>query len=602
MKWFVNLRVKAKLLTGFTIVIVFAIILAVMAIISINNIDDSYTYLLEFPQKRFEYLMEVNSGCISMRQSATAIALNAADSEKVNSYWNTFTKQYAHVEDIIGKYIENSGADTVRDTESLRENDKNVQRINQLLVAYNQYTREGVETALATGDITEVNAALYAASATITEVTTILEDMLPKATQFVADASNDNTKERDASTLRFVITQVIIIIIAIVMAIYIARMISKPLITLTDFMSQAGESGNIAIKPEDAETVRKLGQSNDEIGQCISSTTTFMNHITKVSEDLGLLADGDLTVQSERLSDKDVMGTAVQKIAGNFSSIFNEIRVASDQVASGAGQVSQGAQQLASGTSEQAATVEEFSASLNGLQEKTSHNAENSKRARDTNIETVNKLEACISSMGAMLNAMKEISDSSDSITKVIKVIDDIAFQTNILALNAAVEAARAGQHGKGFAVVAEEVRNLAAKSAEAAKETAALIESSSARVKEGNQIVAQTNSDLEAAAENSRESTRLIDEVSTASVEQASAIKEISIGIEQISVVVQANSATSEESASTSQEMSAQALVLNEILSRFKINHNETFRSLPSHSPVAYPDTHDFTVIGGKY
>ena len=603
MKWFNNLRVRAKLLTGFTIVIIFAVILAVMAIISINRLDDSYTYLLEFPQQRFEYLMEVDSDCISMRQATTALVLNTADSERVKSYRDSFSKSYTDATETLNNYIDNINTDTVKDTASLRESEENVQRIKKLLESYDDFNRNGMDIALTTGDPAEVNAVLLDGAPLITEVATILEDMIPKATVYVAEVSAENTKEREIYNLLFIIVLAVIIIISVVIAVNIARMIGKPLVTLTGFMSQAGSSGDIAIRSEDAEMVQKLAQTNDEIGQCIASTTTFMSHITKVAEDLGQLADGDLTVQSNRLSDKDVMGTAVQKIAGNFSSIFNEIRVASDQVASGASQVSQGAQQLASGTSEQAATIEEFSAALNDLQDKTNHNAENSKKARETNIETVNKLEACINSMGSMLNAMKEINDGSDSITKVIKVIDDIAFQTNILALNAAVEAARAGQHGKGFAVVAEEVRNLAAKSAEAAKETAALIESSSERVKEGNQIVAQTNFDLEAAADNSRESTRLIEEVSTASIEQADAIREISLGIDQISVVVQANSATSEESASTSEEMSAQAIVLNEIVSRFKVNHsNDRLHTIAAHNPVSYSDAADFTIIGGKY
>ena len=603
MKWFVNMRVKAKLLTGFAIVIIFTIVLSVLAVISINNIDNSYTYLFEYPQKRFDYLLNVSSDCTSLRQATTAIALNAADSEKVENYWNIFSQSYASAVETLNNYIKNNDNDTERDAASLRENDENAMSIIRLLESYNEITREGRDIAFATGDSIEVNNALIATSPLIiAEITDILEDMLPKASSYITDISAANTKERDVAVLLFIIVQAVIIVIAILIAINIARMIGRPLITLSEFMSQAGTSGDISIRPEDAKIVQKLAQVNDEIGQCISSTTTFMTHITRVAEDLGMLADGDLTIQSERISEKDVMGIAVQNLADNFSSIFNEIRVASDQVASGATQVSQGAQQLASGTSEQAATIEEFSATLSNLQEKTNHNAENSTIARDTNIETVKKLEACINSMGAMLNAMKEINDSSENITKVIKVIDDIAFQTNILALNAAVEAARAGQHGKGFAVVAEEVRNLAAKSAEAANETAALIESSSERVKEGNQIVAQTNSDLEAAAKNSRESTRLIEEVSIASVEQASAIKEIALGIEQLSVVVQANSATSQESASTSEEMSAQAIVLNEIVSRFKVNQREYPSALASGNHVTHTEISDFSVMDGKY
>jgi len=209
--------------------------------------------------------------------------------------------------------------------------------------------------------------------------------------------------------------------------------------------------------------------------------------------------------------------------------------------------------------------------------------------------------------MNDLLEAMKSIDESSSSITKVIKVIEDIAFQTNILALNAAVEAARAGQHGKGFAVVADEVRNLASKSASAAKETAALIEGSSERVKEGNQIVSRTNESLDRVMEYAQELARRVGEVDTASAEQTHEIFEIRQGVDQISDVVQANSATAEQSAAAAQEMSAQADMLDQLVRKFKLRQGDTHNTLltgkldvPRYGKQ--PEENAFTLSSRKY
>ena len=378
------------------------------------------------------------------------------------------------------------------------------------------------------------------------------------------------------------------IAVAVVIGLIISGLISKPLKSMSDFLEYAGATGDISIDPALQAKIEQISSSKDEIGQMSTALVGFFMRITDVSKTLEYVADGNLAVELPLLSANDVIGNSMQKMLRNLNNMLHDLRIASTQVSSGSQQISQSAQNLASGASEQAASIEEFSAVLISLQEKTNDNAENSKKAQGVNKETVTCLDESIHSMEEMLAAMKEIDESSGNITKIIKVIDDIAFQTNILALNAAVEAARAGQHGKGFAVVADEVRNLAAKSAEAAKETSVLIEGSSERVKTGNKIVAKTNTNLKSATENSRASTYLIETVTNDSNEQAKSIKEATIGIEQISSVVQANSALAEESAAAAEEMSAQSVVLDQIVARFILKQDNP----TSPHAASFPDT----------
>jgi methyl-accepting chemotaxis protein len=258
----------------------------------------------------------------------------------------------------------------------------------------------------------------------------------------------------------------------------------------------------------------------------------------------------------------------------SLNKMFGEIDIASEQVSLGARQISDASQTLAEGSTEQAATVEELSASIQDIAEKTRQNAERADDASKMSVSVKVNAEKGAEQMSQMTAAVTEINQASQDISKVIKVIDDIAFQTNILALNAAVEAARAGEAGKGFAVVADEVRNLASKSAAAAKETGVLIENSMKKAELGSTIASDTAASLADIVDGINKSTELIAEIADGSKQQSLAISQINDGIMQVSEVVQRNSATAEECAASAEELNAQSTVLTEHVQKFELRH----------------------------
>ncbi|MEY8356269.1 methyl-accepting chemotaxis protein [Lachnospiraceae bacterium 54-53] len=391
------------------------------------------------------------------------------------------------------------------------------------------------------------------------------------------DKSNaGNIKSAELSSQASIFTAVMGVIIlvsiavSVIIAIFITKGITRPIDELkevADRMAQGDLKCSLEFTAED-----ELGHLADSMRTMMKRISYYMDYISATTN---RMAHGDFDIPHDSTEFKGEFRNvqiSIQELTESLNSVMARITQSSDQVASGAEQVAGSAQALSQGATEQASSIEELAATITDISNNINQNAENAKETSNQVSNTSAELESGKSRMHNLTQAMNDISDASAEIVKVIKTIEDIAFQTNILALNAAVEAARAGEAGKGFAVVADEVRNLANKSQEASKNTASLIERALTSIESGNRIAQETAQSMDRIVQSSKTVADLVYQISSASEDQAYAVAQVTQGIDQISSVVQTNSATSEESAAASQEMAGQAQMLKQLMEQFKI------------------------------
>ena len=388
-------------------------------------------------------------------------------------------------------------------------------------------------------------------------------------------AINAPTKDFTQSTVNGIIITIILMVVFLAISSYmayrLARQIGEPVKDCAQRLRLLAEG--------DLDTPVHEIHTGDETQILADSARTlvqgFRLMIQDMDEMLAEMSRGNLTVDS-KCEEAYVGGyrgllDSARKLSAQLSDTLRQINQSADQVSAGAEQVSAGAQALSQGATEQASAIEELAATINDISGKIIATADRAGDVHSQSSETGREVEQCNEQMFELVNAVRDIGESSSQIGKIIKTIEDIAFQTNILALNAAVEAARAGTAGKGFAVVADEVRNLASKSAEASKSTSVLIEGSARSVEKGMKIADETAASLQKAVISTENTVKAVDKITEATAEQSQAVSQVTQGMDQISSAVQTNSATEEESAAASEELSGQAVILKELVGQFK-------------------------------
>lgn len=439
--------------------------------------------------------------------------------------------------------------------------------------------------------VTSSNENTAAARSNLDLLLATVEDANTGIADQVGAALSENISSSTVSTILQIAIVVAATIFAVIIAIYLSNSIRRPLKLMETTMQQVGVSGNLNFTDSFIKEFKEAAQAKDEIGITISACDSLMARLIYVGERLTEVSRGDLRAEIELLSPEDTMGTALLQMNEGLNEMFAEINSIAGQVSAAASEIAIGAQSLAQGSTEQASTIEEISASVQSVNGLMAVAGETVQSSVALSLEISAVAEDGNKKMDDLSGSMQDINDASQNIGNVIKVIDDIAFQTNILALNAAVEAARAGEHGKGFAVVADEVRNLAGKSADAAKETAVLISANIEKTEQGMVFTTETAESLGKIIEGVGKTTDGLHEIARQAQEVTGAIGQVGDASEQVSHVVQQNSATSEESAAASEEMSSQAQVLQQLISRFKLKNSNVTPALPPSDYTGYAE-----------
>jgi len=596
-----NMKVGRKLAVAFGVLLVLMAIITVYGANNIMNVDREYTYVLDYPAYRRSLMRDIEVGMMNARRimnrasmygsdvaAAGTPAAASAAAASIDGQEQLFRGVAAEIDGFMVAFRDPINRDTYMSNATKAER---LASITGLETALHQYW-DAILSSMASsrrgdtaGAIEITRNAMPVVDAAYYHFDTLLDEM----NAYMVSISGELTATSIGTMWILIGIAFAAAVIATILGVYVSRMISTPLSVLTSFMQKAGATGDISMGKEDREIISAYSNNKDELGLCIGSTATFIGELNAEMDMLERVADGDLTVNPNILSENDKVGKALTKVVSNLNNMLAEISNSSGQVSSGSQQIADGSQSLAQGSTEQAATVQELSASITEIAEKTKDNATMADKAASLASTIKDNAERGSRQMDEMVSAVNEISQASQSISKVIKVIDDIAFQTNILALNAAVEAARAGQHGKGFAVVADEVRTLAAKSAEAAKDTGVLISNSMEKAEHGARIAKDTADSLVEIVSGINESGEIIGEIAKASDAQSSGITQINSGIDQVATVVQQNSATAEESAAAAEQLSGQSSMLRDLISQFRLKNSEAKRGeLPGPVPQA--------------
>lgn len=567
-----DMKIKKRLISGFLFVIVISVAIIIAALVQMNAQRANYNDILK-------YQVGANSLITEIRLNANIAARNVRDMALKPG-----DRSNAELETHVNEVLSDMDAQ-IKELEEIYPLDK--AQLQDYITSVNKWGEElpSILDAIDRGD------GETATNLIKNSCTPQLNDMATKSQaidDLLTQAQNDAVDAQERNSLISIGVILAVMVVASVLVLGTAFKLVKGIMEPTEKVRKAlmgFSEGNLDI-PVDYESKNELG---DMCNALRSSQDTLSTVIEDICYLLGEMANGNFDVRS-RATDKYVgaLGAvleSIRKINSNLSDTLAQIDMSAEQVSSGSEQVSTGAQALAQGATEQASAVEELSATITEISNNAKKNAESSELAMRHSLEAGGLVDESSKYMEEMVDAMGNISQSSQEIGRIISTIENIAFQTNILALNAAVEAARAGSAGKGFAVVADEVRNLATKSDQAAKATKELIDRSIESVQSGDEIVKKVSDALSRTVDAAGLAVNSLKEITKAVETEAESIAQVTEGIDQISSVVQTNSATSEESAAASEELSSQASLMKELMAKFKLRSDKGYGTTSSHA-----------------
>jgi len=572
MNWFKNVKIKTKMTVIFTVVIVLMTGITAFSAINLLKINADYKVTINNPLAVRRAVVGYQTNFRDVKEAVAKMVIYAdEDPSQCETLAANAEKAFKQAIDSM-----DAAAAAIESNPKFSREDKdkrlpNTVAIKDLANRYRTNIMLPVAEAAKNGDSQKAYE-VYLTDTYTPQIREKTDGMVNTADTTAAQFIATDEKETESTITFMIIIAAAALIIVVFVAVYITKYLTNLLVPMSQFFKNAGTTGDIAVKEKDQAVIGKYVGHKDELGELTGGAVTFLGYVGNIAGELETVSMGDLTQDIRPLSDADIMGKSLRTMIVNLNEMFGEIGSVSEQVATDSKEIAENSQNLSQGSTEQAANVQQLSASIHEISDAANKNADMAGTASNMSNTVMLDAEKGNEQMSHLTQAVTEINEAGQAISKIIKVIDDIAFQTNILALNAAVEAARAGQHGKGFAVVAEEVRNLAAKSAEAAKDTNQLIENSIAKSRLGLDITNETAESLKKIVTEIKDSVQIIENIAQSSGEQTKAISQINTGVEQVSNIITQNSATAEESAAASAQLSDQAELLQGLMGRFKL------------------------------